>query len=117
MTRISKEYANPGVNADRPIWPIDSAKRPAYCFSLPADYFPNRRSSVQEQKASSKENPSPEVELAKERNGNHKIGPTRRQCRGGMTAVTAAAWAAGAGGVSPLLRAEGTATRPKARAP
>jgi len=72
---------------------------------------------VQEQKASSKENPSPEVELAKERNGNHKIGPTRRQLLGGMSAVTAAAWAAGAVGVSPLLGSKATTVDAKECAP
>jgi hypothetical protein len=35
--QFSKEYANPDANASRPIWPIDCAKRPIYCFSLPAD--------------------------------------------------------------------------------
>ncbi len=68
---------------------------------------------MQEQKASSKENASPDVELAKKRNGNHKVGPTRRQLLGGMSAVTAAAWAAGAVGVSPLLESKATTAEAK----
>ncbi len=72
---------------------------------------------MQEQKASSKDNPSSDVELTKKRNGNAKMGPTRRQLLGGMGAVTAAAWAAGAVGVSPLLGSKATTAEAKECAP
>src|SRR5260370_38575911 len=52
-----------------------------------------------------------------ERTEHGSFRPTRRKFLGGMSAVTAAAWAAGAVGVSPLLGSQATTVDAKEGAP